>query len=187
MGIIDLKIEMARKWKDRTRRMEILRTRSAPPDSEPDPRSEISVAIPNVNQITDSGIQAEDKEGNTNMDLALYWAAMKSDVDDFIRVLEQVATEKGLLLSDVFNQVSPIGNTYLHISVSNELDKDMVQFIAYHHPPLIIKKNFSGDSVLHLAARSGKFSVVDTLIEFKNNYVLSSDEEGNEQQAVDVQ
>ncbi|KAL3509396.1 hypothetical protein ACH5RR_028797 [Cinchona calisaya] len=159
------------RWKDWNRRIERLRISSAPPrppppDSEPDSSS-------------------EDHEGNaTNMDLNLYRAATKGDVDDFVTVVEQVATEKGLSLYDVFHQVSPIGNTYLHIAAISNSCGDMLQLMGYHYPPLITEKNLNGDTALHLAARYGNSSAVGTLIQPRNYFpdLPSAAEGGNAQQ-----
>ncbi|KAL3509394.1 hypothetical protein ACH5RR_028795 [Cinchona calisaya] len=137
--------------------LEISKTISAPPrppppDSAPDSSS-------------------KDHGGNaTNMDLNLYRAATKGDVDDFITVVEQVVTEKGLSQYDVFHQVSPIGNTYLHIAASSNSSGDMLQLIANRYPPLITEKNLNGDTVLHLAARYGNSSAVETLIQTRNYF-----------------
>ncbi|GAB4824956.1 hypothetical protein Ancab_007828 [Ancistrocladus abbreviatus] len=131
------------------------------------------------------------------MDVQLYEAAATDDddVDAFISALEKVSDQKGYALSEIFQQVSPSGNTLLHVAASHHNEK-IVRLIAYHCPALIMKQNNKGDSALHLAARTGDnaqraaasalhrrgpdrhVSVVGTLLRFREDWIdpLASDE-----------
>ena len=97
------------------------------------------------------------------MDLDFYKAVIKDDVDGFIDTLERVTTEKELSLHAIFEQVSPSGNSLLHIAASFD-NCDTVRLIAKHSPWLLSKKNFKGDTPLHIAARAGYLNTVMKLL-----------------------
>ncbi|CDP14768.1 unnamed protein product [Coffea canephora] len=112
------------------------------------------------------------------MDLTLYEAAKQPVAQHFLDVLERVAIEKGLLLSAVYDQVSPIGSTYLHVAASFN-NAATATFIAHHCPPLITKKNINGDTPLHLTARAGYISISAELLDL---WKYTSAEGGDERQ-----
>nr|XP_027127074.1 protein ACCELERATED CELL DEATH 6-like [Coffea arabica] len=184
MGLLDVKLDLEVEelsWEESNRRIEKLKKRSTS-DIEPVSGLKTSPSTSNSGQRIHPGIDIEDHETNIQMDLALYKAAKQPLDRHFLDVLERVANEKGLLLSAVFDQVSPIGSTYLHVAAGFN-NAATARLIAYHCPPLITKKNFNGDTPLHLAARAGYISTLAALLDlWKDTVDLPSAEGGDERQ-----
>ncbi|KAL5823278.1 hypothetical protein ACOSQ4_021178 [Xanthoceras sorbifolium] len=67
-------------------------------------------------------------------------------------------------LSEIFIQVSPSGNSLLHVASSSG-HQDMTQLIARNFPFLIAKKNSEGNTALHLAVRAQKLNTVRILVD----------------------
>ncbi|KAK4577538.1 hypothetical protein RGQ29_027886, partial [Quercus rubra] len=88
------------------------------------------------------------------IDLDLYRAAKEDDVDGFIDALERISKDKELPLSAIFKQVSPSGNTLLHIAASGNNSKTAL-LIDHFAPCLLSQKNSKGDTPLHILARAG--------------------------------
>lgn len=98
----------------------------------------------------------------------LYKSAMRDNVNTFIDLLEKVLEEKKLSLSSIFEQVTPSGNSLLHL-VASCGNKDITQLVVDHFPHLITKENLEGDTALHLSARAGKLNTTETLIQYAKN------------------
>ncbi|XP_027063833.1 protein ACCELERATED CELL DEATH 6-like [Coffea arabica] len=170
------------RWQEESdRRIEKLKKGSTS-DIEPVSGLKTGPSTSNSGQRIHPGIDIEDHETNIQMDLTLYKAAKQPLAPHFLDVLERVANEKGLSLSAVFDQVSPIGSTYLHVAAGFN-NAATARLIAYHCPPLITKKNFNGDTPLHLTARAGYISISAELLDlWKDAIHLPSAEGGDERQ-----
>lgn len=160
MGILDVKIDIAKgsRWMDQNRRIEKLRTRSI-----------LVSTLPELDSREDHGKP-------NHMDLELYWAAARNDVDGFINVLERVSTEKELSLSAILESVSPLGNTLLHVAASFG-NEETARLIAYHYPSLLLKQNTKGNTALHIAAKSGEKMIASSLIHLGRDDDASDKEE----------
>ncbi|KAK0588962.1 hypothetical protein LWI29_007759 [Acer saccharum] len=66
-------------------------------------------------------------------------------------------------LSEIFNKVSPSGNSLLHVASSSG-HEEMTQLIACNFPFLITKQNYEGNTALHLAVRAHKLNTVRILV-----------------------
>ncbi|XP_028071769.1 protein ACCELERATED CELL DEATH 6-like [Camellia sinensis] len=189
MGYLDMKIEIERglQWKGRNKRIESLMSRSVTTNNESSGPSDHSLGF-KLKQPMHSCVIVEDRGEYQSMDLELYWAATKNNVDAFIDVLEHVSRKKEQSLSTIiFDQVSPMGNTLLHIAASFG-NEETVGLIAYHFPPLIKKRNSEGDTALHVAARAGHELTVTILVQLRKDFVdstLCSENGGKIQRDVD--
>ncbi|CAL5406485.1 unnamed protein product [Camellia sinensis] len=172
MVYLDMKIEIERglQWKGRNKRIERLMSRSVSNEESGGP-SDHSLGS-KLKQPMHSGVIVEDRAEDQSMDLELYWAASKNNVDAFIDVLEQVSVKKEQSLLAIFYEVSPMGNTLLHIAASFG-NEETVGLIAYHFPPLIKKRNSDGDTALHVAARAGQELAVSILVQLGKDFVDS--------------
>ncbi|GAB2211525.1 hypothetical protein Droror1_Dr00024840 [Drosera rotundifolia] len=144
MGLLDLKIEIARgkRWIGRNQRLEKLKAEQTKPKPIPQ----------NSNSTTSSSSKGgKQQPASQYMDVELYNATTmdKDDVDAFIEVLERVAAKKRYAFEDIFQQVSPSGNTLLHLASSHQNEK-IVRLIVHHCPSLILKQNKKGDTALHI-------------------------------------
>ncbi|KAL3739454.1 hypothetical protein ACJRO7_020815 [Eucalyptus globulus] len=104
-----------------------------------------------------------DVDLNKFMDFNLYEAAKSGDANKFIKALEEVSVSKKLALSLIFNQVTPSGNSLLHVAASSEKE-DVTKLILSHFPYLMTRKNCSEDTPLHVAAQNKK-SAMQLLLE----------------------
>ncbi|TXG55176.1 hypothetical protein EZV62_020432 [Acer yangbiense] len=68
-------------------------------------------------------------------------------------------------LSEIFDKVSPLGNSLLHVASSSG-QFHITQLIATNFPALITKKNSEGDTALHVAVRAEKFNTMKQLVDF---------------------
>ncbi|KAL5865153.1 hypothetical protein ACOSQ3_002667 [Xanthoceras sorbifolium] len=93
------------------------------------------------------------------MEPSHFEAALEGDVNKF--PFCDIGRED---LSEIFNQVSPSGNSLLHVASSSG-HQDMTQLIARNFPILIAKKNFEGNTALHLAVRAQKLNTVRILVD----------------------
>ncbi|TXG55183.1 hypothetical protein EZV62_020439 [Acer yangbiense] len=66
-------------------------------------------------------------------------------------------------LSEIFNKVSPSGNSLLHVASSSG-HEEMTELIARNFPFLITKQNYEGNTALHLAVRAHKLNTVRILV-----------------------
>ncbi|GMG98585.1 hypothetical protein Nepgr_000425 [Nepenthes gracilis] len=178
MELLDVQIEIAHgsEWRIRNQRIE--RLKSAPiPRIQVNGSSSSSPANSGEQALTSPTPEGNGSGNDKFMDAELYRAATKNDVDGFIGFLERLSIEKGLCFLEIFRQISPLGNTLLHIAASHGND-ETVRLIAYHSSSLILQQNARGDTALHLAARAGHVSAVRTLLRFRKDWVdpLASEE-----------
>lgn len=103
-----------------------------------------------------------------SMDLALYVAAKKGDIDGFISALKKIVEGKDSPLPTIENQLTPLQNTFLHVAASFG-NEDLTGFIVHHFRSLLSKRNHKGDTPLHVAARGGHLGLVDILIRFQKD------------------
>jgi ankyrin repeat protein len=162
----DVKIDLARQTraerrKERRRRIEQLRANP-------------NLATTSSQSITlDNSLEEENSSTDRFMDLELCRAATKDDADGFIDALERISKEKKLPLPAIFEQVSPFGNTYLHIAASFNNCKTVLLIVDLA-PWLLSKKNSKGDTVLHILARAGHQHTVMGLVLNLEHYEHSS-------------
>ncbi|KAI6672972.1 hypothetical protein NL676_000878 [Syzygium grande] len=96
--------------------------------------------------------QVGDGDLNKIMDRVLYEATKEGDVEKFVDALEEVSESRKLALSLIFDQVTPSGNSLLHVAASSGKD-DVVELILIHFPYLVTRKNSSDDTPLHVAVQ----------------------------------
>ncbi|KAE9457624.1 hypothetical protein C3L33_10466, partial [Rhododendron williamsianum] len=157
MGLLDIKIQVQEddRWRNRRNKLRNLKhtTNSNPTSSSSNTNTHTNAKKP------------------TTMDLDLYKATIKGDVDRFIRV----SADKHLSLSSLFDQTTPLANSYLHVAAAFG-HQDLVHFIASHSPSLIAARNAKGDTPLHAAARSGRYEAVCVLKRFAEDSPACSSE-----------
>ncbi|KAL3714912.1 hypothetical protein ACJRO7_006763 [Eucalyptus globulus] len=120
------------------------------------------------------------------MDRDLYKATKEGDVKKFIDALEKVIESRKLALSLILNQVTPSGNSLLHVAASRfgsddvmeelsdddvmeELSDDVMELILNHFPHIMTRKNSSEDTPLHVAVQDGRFGATEKLIHRETN------------------
>ncbi|KAI3728680.1 hypothetical protein L6452_17321 [Arctium lappa] len=101
------------------------------------------------------------------MDLGLYEAARKGDVDEFISALEQYSVEQNLALPTIFSQLTLLQNTFLHVA-SRYGHKYLVWLIIQYFPSLFGRANSHGNTALHLAAKHGHLDIVKIFVMLRN-------------------
>ncbi|PWA53342.1 Ankyrin repeat-containing protein [Artemisia annua] len=101
------------------------------------------------------------------MDLGLYEAAKKGDVDNFIGALEEYSVEQNSALATIFSQLTPLQNTFLHLA-SRYKHKDLLWLLIQYLPNLLDRVNSHGNTALHLAAKHGHLDIVKTLVKLRN-------------------
>ncbi|KAK0590610.1 hypothetical protein LWI29_029408 [Acer saccharum] len=102
------------------------------------------------------------------MEVAHFEAALNGDVNKF--PFCDIERED---LSEIFNKVSPSGNSLLHVASSSGHEQ-MTQLIARNFPYLVTKKNSEGNTALHLAVRAQKLNTVRALVELSKHIPNSS-------------
>ena len=116
-------------------------------------------------QSTNTMLQGtEDTDTNILMDVTLYEAVAKDDVNNFISTLEKVSMDKGLHLDAILDQMSISGNSLLHKAASFG-SADIAELVIDHFPFLLNRRNNLGDTALHVATKAKKLSVVKILID----------------------
>ncbi|KAI6672954.1 hypothetical protein NL676_000860 [Syzygium grande] len=130
-------------WATRNERLEALKARYVPT---PDNQQQFGAG--DLNKI---------------MDRYLYEATKEGDVEEFISALENVSKLRKLALSLIFEQVASSGNSLLHVAASSGKD-DLIELILDHFPYLVTRKNFSEDTLLHVAVRNGSLKATEMLI-----------------------
>ncbi|KAL3714910.1 hypothetical protein ACJRO7_006761 [Eucalyptus globulus] len=81
----------------------------------------------------------EDGDVNKIMDCDLYEATINGDVEKFINALKQVSESRKLALSLIFDQVTPSGNSLLHVAASSG-SEHVMELILFHYPYLVTRK-----------------------------------------------
>ncbi|GMP67168.1 hypothetical protein CsSME_00027248 [Camellia sinensis var. sinensis] len=92
-----------------------------------------------------------------SMNPELYRATIIGDIDRFIRALED--RENCLV---IVTQVSPQGNTVLHIAAGLGHDQ-LIEFILRSNRDLVKVKNSKGDLVFHFSVSAGHLSTINLL------------------------
>ncbi|KAH0983450.1 hypothetical protein GBA52_010627 [Prunus armeniaca] len=93
----------------------------------------------------------------------LYKCATEGRLDQFlVTVVKRESTNDANVDIQLLCELSPLKNTFLHIAVSfgHEI---LASEIVKLHKPLLLKKNFQGDTALHIAARDGNLDMVKYL------------------------
>lgn len=96
------------------------------------------------------------------MDVKLYEAAKKGDVDSFIAAMVKVSqANNSLSLRTISEQRTHSKNTCLHVAASHG-NKHLTGFIVFYFRNLLFKTNSEGNTATHEAARAGHLGVVKT-------------------------
>ncbi|KAL3714915.1 hypothetical protein ACJRO7_006766 [Eucalyptus globulus] len=111
----------------------------------------------------DNQHQLGDGDLNKIMDRDLYEATKEGDVQKFIDVLEKVIDLRKLALSLIFDQVTPSGNSMLHVAASSGRE-DVMELILFHYPYLVTRKNSSEDTPLHVAIQHQMLNAASKLM-----------------------
>ncbi|KAI6702677.1 hypothetical protein NL676_011813 [Syzygium grande] len=74
-----------------------------------------------------------DSDQNIIMDRDLCEAMKEGDVEKFITTLENVFELRKLALSLIFDEVTPSGNSLLHVIASSGRE-DVMELILFHYP-----------------------------------------------------
>ncbi|GJV56092.1 ankyrin repeat-containing protein, partial [Tanacetum coccineum] len=99
----------------------------------------------------------------TPMDIKLYEAAKKGDVDSFIGALENISQENSSYLRTILQQRTHIGNTFLHVAAIHG-NEDFTGFIVFYFRNVLREKNKKGNTATHEAARAGHLGVLEILV-----------------------
>ncbi|KAK3404674.1 hypothetical protein EUGRSUZ_K00982 [Eucalyptus grandis] len=105
------------------------------------------------------------------MDRDLYEATKEGDANKFVDGLEKVSRSRKLDLQLIFYQVTPFGNSLLHVAASDDDDDassgndDVVELILKYFPDMVTNKNSSEDTPLHVAIRDQRFKAAEMLID----------------------
>ena len=161
MGRLDIQIEIVRqsRWIPTNGRIQRLQTIAL---------SNSDASIPNVKEWR----QPRADRPHNHMDLQLYRAATEADVDGFLNVLERVSREKNLTLASIFDPVTPLKNTLLHVAAASG-NLEIVALIVYRYPWLATKTNSNGDTALHLAAKAGDLLTLSVIVQLLTSDVDS--------------
>lgn len=103
---------------------------------------------------------------NRNLPHKLYLAAIQNDVNHFIQVQTEIASE------NIVDLLTPLKNTVLHVaaghinSIGNRRggQEKIVTLLVNHFPQLITKQNKVGDTALHVAVKAGRYDAVQILL-----------------------
>ncbi|KAF8034603.1 hypothetical protein BT93_C0800 [Corymbia citriodora subsp. variegata] len=107
--------------------------------------------------------ELEDGDLNKIMDCELYGATKRGDIKKFIDALEKVFELRKLALSLIFHQVTPSGNSLIHVAASSGND-DVVELILHHFPNTVTQKNSSEDTPLHVAIQDRRLNTIEKII-----------------------
>jgi ankyrin repeat protein len=106
------------------------------------------------------------------MDKELYKYAAEDKFDELFGELRRVSSAE--LSSIIYTQVSPSGNSLLHVSARHG-SKDVTELLLQHFPLLMTRKNFHKDTALHLAAGAGQLGTITVLINKAKGHGEASD------------
>lgn len=99
----------------------------------------------------------QENETKKPMDPEIYKAAANDDPDGLKDILERDS------LPAIIDQISPVGNTVLHIAAKFGRERN-VKILIERYPSLIHEKNSKGDTALHVAAKAGHERIADALV-----------------------
>jgi hypothetical protein len=106
------------------------------------------------------------------MDKELYKYAAEDKFDELFGERRRVSSAE--LSSIIYTQVSPSGNSLLHVSARHG-SKDVTELLLHHFPLLMTRKNFHKDTALHLAAGAGQLRTITVLINKAKGHGEASD------------
>ncbi|KAJ6693284.1 hypothetical protein OIU85_004088 [Salix viminalis] len=125
-----------------------------------------SVAI----NMDENSIRGEHTESSIMIDRRLHECVRLDDIEAFKSLIQTNLAEK---------LVTPCGNTLLHVAVSYVSDK-ITSYLAKEFPSLITTQNSQKDTILHLAAREGKYSdIIKSLVESNPCLMRKANTKGN--------
>ncbi|XP_034900781.1 uncharacterized protein [Populus alba] len=113
-----------------------------------------------------------DDDPKKMMDKELYKYATEDKFDELFRELRRVSSAE--LSSIIYTQVSPSGNSLLHVSARHG-SKDVTELLLQHFPLLMTRKNFHKDTALHLAAGAGRLETITVLVNKAKGHGGASD------------
>ncbi|KAK2653583.1 hypothetical protein Ddye_013439 [Dipteronia dyeriana] len=93
------------------------------------------------------------------MDVAHFEAARHGNFNDF-----PVSEINNHDLSGIFNKVSPLGNSLLHVAAGSG-NLEITELMAHRFPFLMTKKNSKGNTPLHFAVRAEKLNTTQLLVD----------------------
>ncbi|KAG5233406.1 ankyrin [Salix suchowensis] len=124
-----------------------------------------SVAI----NMDENSIRGEHTESSM-IDSRLHECVRQDNIEAFKSLVQTHLAEK---------LVTPCGNTLLHVAVSYVSDK-ITSYLAETFPSLITTQNSQKDTILHLAAREGKYSdIIKSLVESNPCLMRKANTKGN--------
>ncbi|PRQ31955.1 putative ankyrin repeat-containing domain, PGG domain, protein accelerated cell death 6 [Rosa chinensis] len=101
------------------------------------------------NQIQDSHLTDHSKLYHQ-----LYRYASEGRQTDFITAIQKVANCDQNASIQLLSRLSPLNNSFLHTAVTFGHVSLAIKIMKLH-PPLLLVKNFEGDTALHVAAKTG--------------------------------
>lgn len=111
----------------------------------------------------------------------LYRYASEGRQNGFITAIEKVANHDENAFVQLLSRLSPLNNSFLHTALSFGHVSLAIQIMKLH-PPLLLVKNFEGDTALHVAAKIGGGD--DNMIRYIMEHVNLDSGEG---QATDIE
>ncbi|KAJ6758099.1 MOLTING PROTEIN MLT-4 [Salix koriyanagi] len=121
-------------------------------------------------EIVQINIDEEPHEPNGMMDPSLY---------EFVK-LDSIVSFKSCVRKRSAKELhTPAGNSLLHVAVSYGSD-NITSYLAEEFPSLITTQNSQKDTILHLAAREGKYSdIIKSLVESNPCLMRKQNTKGN--------
>ncbi|KAK3431701.1 hypothetical protein EUGRSUZ_E03813 [Eucalyptus grandis] len=132
-------------------------------ETRPTPNERLEALKQRYVPTPDNQHQLGDGDLNKIMDRDLYEATKEGDVQKFIDVLEKVIDSRKLALSLIFDQVTPSGNSMLHVAASSGRE-DVMELILFHYPYLVTRRNSSEDTPLHVAIQHQMLNAASKLM-----------------------
>uniref|UniRef100_A0A6N2M043 PGG domain-containing protein n=1 Tax=Salix viminalis TaxID=40686 RepID=A0A6N2M043_SALVM len=121
-------------------------------------------------EIVQINIDEEHHELNEMMDPSLY---------EFVKLDSIVSFKSCVRKRSAKELLTPAGNSLLHVAVSYGSDK-ITSYLAEEFPSLITTQNSQEDTILHLAAREGKYSdIIKSLVESNPCLMRKTNTKGN--------
>ncbi|KAJ6693290.1 hypothetical protein OIU85_004093 [Salix viminalis] len=121
-------------------------------------------------EIVQINIDEEPHEPNGMMDPSLY---------EFVK-LDSIVSFKSCVQKRSAKELhTPAGNSLLHVAVSYGSD-NITSYLAEEFPSLITTQNSQQDTILHLAAREGKYSdIIKSLVKSNPSLMRKTNTKGN--------
>ncbi|XP_073299149.1 protein ACCELERATED CELL DEATH 6-like isoform X2 [Primulina huaijiensis] len=129
---------------------------------------------------SDNQVTMERESTDIFEDYDLYLTAKNGKQNDFSSILDRVSATNHVSSGEILSRVTPIGNTFFHVAAVHG-NYGIVNYIATKDPSIILQKNFNGDTALHLAAKAGNESMVETLVLIHHDLLGSDVPESQEE------